>query len=345
MHRANNFDFIRLVAASMVIIGHAYPILGQSGIPVLFRVSVSTYAVQLFFALSGYLVVQSWVRDPNVIRFVAKRALRILPGLIGVVVLAACVLGPLVTRLEWSVYFDSRLFHLYFENTLLKIRYSLPGVFEDNIYPNAVNGSLWSLPAEAFMYLLVLCTGILAFIGNQRWFTPIWIVFSAGGLALHAALITFGSPLFSDAVVYLTSVRAVIEMAPFFFVGGCIALFKDRIFFSAGFAVLLWVGGYFLARTEWPIDSLLVLFTSYSVIAFGSAAWPVLKHFGRFGDLSYGVYLYGFPLAQTLSWGYGRDLSFANHIILTLLASYLFAFASWHLIEKRALRIKPKRRL
>ena len=85
-----------------------------------------------------------------------------------------------------------------------------------------------------------------------------------------------------------------------------------------------------------------ILITSYAVIALGSASTPVLRDFGRWGDLSYGTYLYGFPVAQTLSWAFGDRLPFVGHILLALAISLIFAFASWHLVEKRAMRIKPK---
>jgi peptidoglycan/LPS O-acetylase OafA/YrhL len=84
-----------------------------------------------------------------------------------------------------------------------------------------------------------------------------------------------------------------------------------------------------------------VVVLSYAVVVFGSCSTPVLRHAGRFGDLSYGVYLYGFPVAQTLSWAFGQNLPFAAHVFGTLALSLMLAFASWHLVEKPALSLKP----
>lgn len=64
---------------------------------------------------------------------------------------------------------------------------------------------------------------------------------------------------------------------------------------------------------------------------------------GRFGDPSYGLYIFAFPIQQTLIWlNHGR-LGWMPLFLLTLLACFAAAFASWHLVEKRALRLKPRR--
>lgn len=342
MKHGNNFDFIRLMAATTVIIGHAYALLALPGTPGFFRVSVSTYAVKIFFVLSGYLVVKSWVHDPHAWRFIAKRGLRILPALAGVVVLSAVVMGPLVTTLSVYEYFTHIQFWLYFSNLHFLIAYSLPGVFMDNIYPHAVNGSLWSLPAEVFMYFLVLTTGLItAFLAKSR-FTLLWILLTIVVLALNTLAFGFGSDIFVGKVVYGTSVFAVVEVAPYFMVGGCLYLLRDVIRQNALVAIGLMVIGYFLAKTAYPVELALIFITSYAVITLGNLSTPLINQFGRYGDISYGVYLYGFPVAQLLSWQYGHDLSLYTHIILTIAISYVFAFASWHLLEKRALKLKPR---
>ncbi|WP_085310528.1 acyltransferase family protein [Planktotalea arctica] len=342
MKHSNNYDFIRLVAATLVIVGHAYALLALPGTPVFFRVSVSTYAVKVFFVLSGYLVVKSWVHDPHVWRFIAKRGLRILPALAGVVVLSAVVMGPFVTTLGLYEYFTHLQFWLYFSNLRFLIAYSLPAVFMDNIYPYAVNGSLWSLPAEVFMYILVMLTGILAAAFSGRWFARFWVALTVVVLGLNTLAFGFGSQIFAGKVVYGTSVFAVVEVSPYFLVGGCLYLLRAYIPQSALLAIALMVVGYYISYSVYPVELALIFITSYAVITLGNMSTPGINQFGRFGDISYGVYLYGFPVAQLLSWGYGHDLSIYTHMGLTILISYLFAFASWHLLEKRALRFKPR---
>lgn len=347
MVRKNNFDFVRLLAATLVIVGHAYPLLGKTGVPVFAGIAVHGLAVKVFFAISGYLVVTSWISDPHPGRFVAKRVLRLFPALIVVVVLSATVLGALVTTLPLGEYYDHPQFDRYFENTFLKIHYSLPGVFADNIYPVAVNGSLWSLPAEAFMYLVVAGAGVVALLVRVVSFRALWTGTSLLVMALFLAVYVYGNPMFKDVVIYATSVMAVLEVAPYFMVGGMIALYRDNIPLRMDLALATLVLCQVVATAHGVLPGVLtklfpVLGISYAVLAFGNGSLPVLRDVGRIGDISYGVYLWGFPVAQTLSWWKGNDLSLTGHILLTVLVSWGLGYVSWHLIEKRALALKKR---
>lgn len=95
-----------------------------------------------FFSISGYLIAQSWDNDPNPYRYITRRALRIFPALIANTVLTVFIIGPLFTSLSLSKYFSNSQTWGYFSNIFLYNTYSLPGVFEHNTYPNAINGSL-----------------------------------------------------------------------------------------------------------------------------------------------------------------------------------------------------------
>lgn len=345
MTRKNNFDFIRLFAATLVIVGHAYPILGLSGGPMFAGVSVHSLAVKIFFALSGYLVVKSWQSDPHLLRFAAKRVLRLFPALIIVVVICATAVGPLVTDLPLNDYFGHQQFDQYFENTILKIRYPLPGVFTHNIYPSAVNGSLWSLPAEAFMYLIVAGVGIFASAIRGLPFRILWSISSLFILSLHIWVYVFGSDAFKDVVIYATSIMHVLDVAPYFMFGGIFALYRNSIPLRMDFAILALLFCNFSALPALSqfevVQKLFPLFgITYAALAIGNGSLPLLRDVGKFGDMSYGVYLWGFPVAQTLSWWKGRDFSIETHILLTVLISWFLGYFSWHLIEKRALTYK-----
>src|SRR5262249_31135441 len=141
----NNFDTLRLIAAFLVVYGHSYPLTGNPQ-PSFAGNGVATIGVKIFFVISGYLVALSLLRDGNLVRFLIRRSLRILPVLGFVVLLTVAVLGPILTGTTLVGYFKSPLIALYLANIALYINYFLPGMFEHNIYPHAVNGSLWSLP-------------------------------------------------------------------------------------------------------------------------------------------------------------------------------------------------------
>ena len=153
MSKNNNFDLLRLFGAALVVYGHSYPLTGAAA-PGFAANPVGTIGVKIFFVVSGYLVAQSWVRDSHLVRFAVRRGLRIFPALTVVVLVSVFFLGPVFTSLPLDEYFPHPLTSAYLRNIVLYISYALPGVFEHNTYPAAVNGSLWSLPAEFAMYLL-----------------------------------------------------------------------------------------------------------------------------------------------------------------------------------------------
>jgi peptidoglycan/LPS O-acetylase OafA/YrhL len=339
-HASNNFDFVRLIAASLVIVGHAYP-LNALASPGFFQVSIETYAVKIFFVLSGYLVTKSWIEDPHIPRFLARRALRIFPALIGVTILSAFALGPIATRLSLIEYFRNPSLWTYFQNVALYIHYYLPGVFETNLYPGAVNGSLWSLSAEFFMYIIVPVLGGIFAGRNFRagYFIATGLIVLANMYFLQIA----SQPL-PRVVFYATDMMAWLAMAPYFMVGGCLFAFRDVIKPDLAIALALVLAGLWLTTSGLPaVETLLLGVTSYAVISFGLASSPLISRAGRYGDISYGLYLYGYPVQQLVSWQLRDRVSVAAQIIISLIGAGACAFASWRLIEEPALRFKPRR--
>lgn len=157
MDKNNSFDFGRMLAALAVLVSHAWPILKN----IAPMGHLAAFGVFSFFAMSGYLVSASWERDPNVGRFLARRALRIFPGLICAVLVAALIVGPAFTRLSMEEYFLNPMLLDYVTAIFLyPMQFHLPGVFEKNPL-TIVNGSLWTLPMEIVMYVALAIAGSL----------------------------------------------------------------------------------------------------------------------------------------------------------------------------------------
>ena len=150
----NNINALRFIAAFMVIFSHSF-VLVNNELPLIFGISVGGVAVDIFFVLSGYLIAKSWSRDENILRYFLRRFLRIFPALFVIVLLTIFVLGPLTSNLSPEAYFANPDVYKYLLNAILIRNDYLPGVFENNPYPNAINGSLWTLTIEACMYLLL----------------------------------------------------------------------------------------------------------------------------------------------------------------------------------------------
>jgi peptidoglycan/LPS O-acetylase OafA/YrhL len=328
---SNSFDALRLLAAFAVVVGHAFVLTGDlGGTPEVLGIAVHGLGVAVFFAISGFLVVDSWIRNPTPSVFFANRALRILPGLALVVVATILVLGPLFTTLPVQQYFSSPLTWRYAANLFpLLPQYDLPGVFAGLPYPDAVNGSLWTLRAEIACYLVVGCLGLLP----RSLRLPVLAAFgiAAVGIALANVEIA-GSSLSAAATTWV-----------FFAVAGVIRLASSKwrvVRLEIALAVLLaWV----LIAVFAPIDPYLAAWVAlpYIVIAVGQRSIPVVRRAARFGDMSYGVYLWAFPIQQALVL-LGLRVPIVVDIVVVALIAAAFALLSWHAVESPALRLKKR---
>lgn len=313
------------MAALLVLVSHTFALTGQpEPSPVSFQ-SLGGLGVLIFFVISGYLVASSWDRDPHAFRFAARRFLRIWPAWIVVTILSALVLGPAVSTLPAGEYFANSETWKYFTQLVFVEQFHLPGVFENNPFPRAVNGSLWTLPIEARMYALLLIAG-LATLLRWRW------VCLAAILAL-AAYIFFFQHVETDH-------KFVKEFGVFFGAGTCAYLFRDlwqsRVSFVLAVlllvALVLWLTGYQYAG--------LFMAGPLALLACGLKSWPVINRFGRFGDISYGLYIYAFPVQQTVVQVTGNGLSPIAIGMISLIITCILAFLSCHLIERPAMKFK-----
>lgn len=336
--RKNNFDAVRIIAALVVIFGHAHPLSTQPD-PVLLGNSVQSVAVKIFFVISGFLVVKSWWSDPHLGRFLLRRGLRLFPALIVLLALTVLVLGPMFTTLPLRQYaMDGSTIRYFLYNVVLYPVYGLPGVFSDNPYPNAVNGSLWSLPVEVSMYLLLPVLAAISALTKSR---TVFVMLSLIGIALSVRYL-HSSPAENQVVLWGTGSRSVADVGPYFFLGAIVAATPLQRMLDPGMALfVVAIAALFQLPQYWMQQLVLMIALPYVVLSFATTATAKISEAGRFGDPSYGIYLYGFPVQQALfavggpSMGPLENTAFAVPIVVAL------AYASWHAVEKRALTFKP----
>ncbi len=337
----NNLTALRWFAAGLVLYGHAFVFLGLPEPLFLQWVPMGPLGVYIFFAISGYLVAQSWERDPHVLRFLAKRALRIFPGLAVCTLLSVLVLGPLLTTLDAGTYWRNEHTRGYLTNMALYITYHLPGVFANNRLPHAVNGSLWSLPVEFFMYLLLALLGLLAAafkaVSNRL------LAWAVGVMALVFMLLAalWAGTTTEALVMYRTDLRQVPMCGVYFLVGAslfCLKLTKYFTLSNVLLALVLWlclgVQPHWFAMAAWVV-------LPFVVLAFGLARQPWLVRMHA-RDYSYGIYIYAFPVQQTLV-SFWPEMALPAYLLSTLVITVALAALSWHFVEKPALKLKPFR--
>ncbi|CUR58291.1 putative Sugar acetylase [metagenome] len=333
-HRSNNLDALRLIGALAVIFGHAYHIVGRPfENPVVAGYPVQTLGVVIFFAISGYLITASWSRTKNPVSYFAARSLRIFPALALVVLVCMFVIGPLVTVLPTGQYFDAPNFWSYLGNIILRPQYELPGVWGDHPYPNAVNGSLWTLPAEFFCYLLVP----LVFLFPKVARIPVI------GLLLAASVWYSMTPPLESAVIWHSRISDNALMWVFFAAGAILRLLAERgMKFRTDVAVGL-LAVYLVIAGTLPQHTTKIawIFLPYIVLTIGLASTPYVRRASRYGDLSYGLYLWAFPVQQLVIDLWGVQRMSVNLVVVTAITA-LLALVSWHVVEHPSLKLKDR---
>jgi peptidoglycan/LPS O-acetylase OafA/YrhL len=284
--------------------------------------------VPMFFTLSGFLVTGSAFRTRTLRTFLVFRCLRIAPALMTEVCLSALILGPLLTIYPLYRYFSDPQFFSYFGNIIGRVRYELPGLFLSNPWPAVVNGNLWTLPAEFYCYLIIAGAIISGLLFNRLVYSVFFV--------LITGLVVVGNLFFG----FQEGLRSVPIIVYYFFCGVFMYHWREYIPFSRGLFLLCIVGIYYHFVSEDRYILFFPLVTAYFTIYLGMVKFPRIDLFQR-GDYSYGVYLYGFPIAQALVTimpqirGHGIWL-----VLLAYPCTFAFAVASWHLIEKPTLSLK-----
>lgn len=321
----NAFDLLRLIAALMVVYGHSYVLYGMEEPLILKRWSFGAMGVWVFFSISGYLVSQSWQRDPDFWRFLLRRTLRLFPGLIVAVLFSVVLVGRL--DYEGLVYFVSNA-------SMISGKVTIPGVFESNPV-HAINGSLWTLRYEFLMYLV-----LTAALYSRRICIVVTLAFIASAIALLATGVHALDLWLPWKVRLLGLSIDLVQLAlwgSFFLIGTCIAIFKIKL--APPVAVVL---GMAVTLTHGVFASALMLVAvPYIVLTIATHLSVHLKH-----DLSYGVYIYAFPVQQFVTMLFlPRAIGWAWALATSLSATLGLAYLSWRYVEKPALRLKPRGQL
>lgn len=330
----NSLDLLRLFAASIVLFSHQYALNGLGEPSFLGWNSFGGAGVTVFFFLSGMLIWTSWARDAHWGRFFRRRALRVLPALWVVVLLSVFVLGPLLSDYPIDVFFSSSETWRYTSTALLVTRNVLPGVFSNNPLPNVINGSLWTLPVEFFCYFTVAVLGSL----------NLWSVSNriASSLIVVTLLATYAS------LVFGVRFTPHFEMLAVFWFGVAYGYCRQL-----GWGEVLKRGGYrfllasplllYLTLGDRGVERFAMLCVAALLVHAAMRCSFGAKITDRLGDLSYGVYIFAFPIQQCIVHLAGnRHWSFEALLGMSFLVTFALAFVSWHLIEKPALSFKPR---
>jgi peptidoglycan/LPS O-acetylase OafA/YrhL len=330
----DNFLPLRHFAAWLVLYSHSYALAfnPEREIDLVARMVPGLYggkiAVHMFFAISGYLVTSSLLRHAGVLRYVRHRFLRIYPAYLACLLACVLILGPALTTLSLHDYFSSSATWDHLRGNLIPISFVwvLPGVFERNPLPDIVNGSLWSLGLEVRWYFYLALLAALGVV-RRRWaFTLV-----AGAVLLLGAWELYeGKP---DPLGYRS-------LSQTFLLAALLAHWRNSIRISyVGIAAVVLLA--VLTHGTPAFETATVVGVVYGVMwcayRLRALPWP------RDLDLSYGLFLYGYPVQQVVMSGF-PTLSPLALCLASTCAALPLAAGSWYLIERPSLRFKRAQR-
>jgi peptidoglycan/LPS O-acetylase OafA/YrhL len=335
----NNFKFLRLLAAVLVVFGHSFGVIQKDLDPV-FRISNGAFTssflgLAIFFFLSGLLVSQSVEQSSSVKNFAWRRILRIYPAAVTSILLCAFVLGPLVSSLPLKDYFkDSGFFSFLSSCILIRIHYFLPGVFDHSPLGAPVNVSLWTISLELKLYTGLLLFSLLPIKRKHLLLFLASIVLLIFGYYFPGKLSSFLGRLFPGPV----SLQAYTVLTPFFLLGMLVFHLRKKIFIRMNWLPLLSIFLVLLCVVKELRILEIIVFPGFILLAaaFGTT-W--IKRITPKPDLSYGVYVFAFPVQQIIA-NYLFPHSNYTFFLLGMIAVIPLAGASWYLVEKPALGLK-----
>lgn len=347
-----NFDVLRLCAASAVLVSHAV-LVTKGGTwwtahatgPF---VQIGNDAVAVFFVISGILVTQSWRGDPSMRRYLARRALRLMPALLVTVALSAFVVGTIVSQLTAASYLRTPGTWAYLLNgTLFLQPYQLPGVFTHIPDAGTVNGSLWTLRYEFLCYLLVPLVVALVTVTRRR---VVVLALTVATTVIATATLTSHTGPFLDGIPWSFAglpgavgwdVVPLFMLLSYFLAGMCIQIWVPKVRLDGRLAALAVV--VFIVFSQHPrLFPVSVVALAYAVGYLGLAARPFAQRLVALGDASYGIYVWGFVVEQLVVNAFGSRISAIGVFAIAMPVTWAIGILSWRLIEKPALRFKPR---
>jgi peptidoglycan/LPS O-acetylase OafA/YrhL len=335
--RDNNFTLIRVVASFIVLVYHCWSLHGQEpyrDFATPMGLSTARIALHVFFVISGFLITASLFSRDDIIGFASARFLRVFPGLWVMLIVTVGALGLFVGNLPAREFFASPITHDYLIRgaTLVNgVRFYLPGLFDTNPYPLAVNGSLWTLPVEWRLYEY-LAAGWVVWALRPSWRKQAFRL----GLPLLAAVFLVRA---YDVHQFVTPEDDAPILIAMFLYGATLHVWREKITLSwglfAGLVAALALS-FFNASVFFAVYLVAIPFVTLCVAY--QIGGPLLAY-NRFGDYSYGVYIYAFPIQQALMTLI-PGISFAAYVVLSSLLTLVCAVLSWHFVERPALARK-----
>lgn len=340
--RDNNYNILRIIGAVAVMYGHMYVLLGY-GAPSLYANEVNAIGFKMLMVLSGYMITQSCIYEKRASYYAVKRVFRLMPALIVYTVLMTFVLGPLLAKISVKDYFSNTITWEYLYNIVLNPRFQLPALFANNPYPYAVNGSLWALPIEVSLYILIYF--VLKIFSKNKYRRCLICAFSVAVIVMQGIhLKCFPS---ATLVFWGTDWIRIFNIYPYFFMGALYSLTDIKRYCNLQVAFVLFFVSMLFSTNHYVIYELVaILLIPYIMISIGECTTPIFANLLNGLDISYGLYLWGFPvqqiLIQYLVVEQGYNIGANSMFCLALAVTVILSLFSWFFVEKPTMTLLKK---
>lgn len=337
----NALGFLRLIFATIVIIQHAIVLGGfhPYNDPIyMFSKGQATFGslgVASFFIISGYLITQSYAKLDNLKVFFWHRFLRIFPAFWLVLLITALLFGPFlyfVLTKKTDYFLHSEWFTYFFKNSLVKIQQEDILNLTEVLPQSGINGSLWTLEWEIYCYIGVAMLGFFKILGNSKWIPLVALIF----------LLNLASYYSNDChctIGFKLWVAQRAAVLPVLFMSGVLLYSLANLIRLSKTLVILALCAMFVATYLGYFEAAQLFILPYCI--FGLATYLPFKSLEkRWGDFSYGLYIYHFPIVHILvALGFNQTGPWLL-FIMALAFTLPFAIFSWFFIEKPALSFK-----
>jgi peptidoglycan/LPS O-acetylase OafA/YrhL len=342
----NAFDAIRFLLATLVVFEHSFFLISNrlDSEPIYLlthgQTNSGALAVYMFFAISGFLVTRSYLLTANLPRYLAKRVARIVPGFLVATFVACVVFAPLVAN-NASSFFAAQNWPSLIVQALALRQVNVSDILSGNPV-QLIHGTLWTIKYEFDCYIGVAILGSLGLLAPRR----AWLAFGLIMFGLVAARIGWiHLPTFDHGIeaLLISSPDQWPYLFPFFIAGSAFYVYRDyvpKFPLLCVAAILLIVASSMGGGLYW----VLLFGATYLVVYLALSASVKMELFGRRVDLSYGVYLYGWPVGQLVLYFTGQRIGPYPLFFLTMAITLILAYASWRMVENPALRFVAARR-
>ncbi len=334
----NNYNFLRLLAALCITFTHSYNLVLKNFDEPLMKLTGNSFdfsfiGLSIFFSISGYLIAKSAVTSSSFKNYIWKRFLRIQPMLILVCILSVFLLGPIFSSLTTKEYFADTESYTYFRNImpLFGIQFTLPQVFTQNLAENGVNGSLWTLVVEERLYLLV--GGLFVFKSYSKYLMLSLILILNILYFLHFAF-------FNENLIKYFSGRNVFYALIFLNASAFFLLNVDFSKYSKSGLIFVGLILLLIASVFSTLEKSIHIILLPLLIILIAHLKGFTNKVGKYGDFTYGIYAFSFPVQQILIASKIIKDNPLNLFFLTLSIVIPIAGLTWHLMEKRMLALK-----